>query len=1258
MALLLFVLTIGAYGELTDLSNAPVCPDMGRFPAGAPPFDQEVGKISTCSSKGYLAPGHTTMGEWGCFSTELCASLVGYLGSGGDADTCLEFLNLYHGNGVCDEWLDCPEYTNDGGDCSGSNVIYPADAGSEKLEYFPVIERPTDEHPSCDDKNADQCLNVTVFIVDFGEDGITSGMGFIGLSEIRALEEAIVIESDPYCLKLGCSHEIGYRSDLFSTLHNYMVVYTTEGKHSLGSTDFKHGGAFLTIDLGVCGDGKAEEYEECDDANLVNGDGCSSECVIEDGWICEKSPSECTQYGDNKPAIVNVLEDVEINVDLYDDSENGDCSPSSSGSCNLRAALIYAQTLDKAAVTINYAGVTVLNRELPLIFRSLHLKGAGRDVAIIDAQTLGRVVTVACMKDIKISGLKLQNGFVHGFGSLILNMGLLTIEDVFFLNGESVESGGMIWTASENLTVSNCRFENGQAGSEGGAIENDGYVNIHNSYFKNIKAPEGAAVHNCADMDVFDSEFVENEAEKDGGGMTSIGAFTMYRTTFTRNHAGSVGGGFYSGDTSHVEGCVFKDNHVSETGNGGGLGNSGSTTVVDCVFEGNKIGKDTTAPKDLSEDDASDGEAQNGGGLYSRGSIEIKSSSFDGNIATQGAGIFNEGQMYIDGCTFGTKTHNKGLYQSGITYSTGHNVAGTAEIVFRGDDTTFATGTDLPHANRIASCGYEGACGTHAACEEKTGGAIGVRCYCPQETFPIGDPHELCRSRSSAQVYASAKRIQRSLIKPATETFQLQFTKTGMGEAEADFSWALSTELNTDTVDWFVMGETSGQSGKDVIATDVTLITTGLTADTFTHSKTFVFNTDLETQHTVTVELSVDNVADPEMSEITWSHTGSIVEDEVLVGTIIARDLDNYEMKHGGDTFVLSKLVDGKASNENHTFTDNGDGTYTIVFIPDNSVGKYDFSVSLQNKQGVQQAFTKGSTAINVELIDDTIEKVVVSVIVIGFIGGAVGGYYYYMKKTGKTSIDFETEMTVDEEKKWDLTIEQRLNYFWLFLDIFDVGSDLAALIFAFMGDIGNVIVSYIFAAFVGLSLAISTKVVYTRLRCIFNVSAELSSAGDAKVFGTDVSIANLQKSFRQSAKIAPVEAGGEKKETENEAELMETVLNYSRAVMNRDLFAWILRLCLVEDVPSFIFNMYFIGSAWPNLNGFTTPMVSIVVTCISIGYKLSYIQKLAKCTRTKAQLERQLKGFNLNKEVILDLVKNAKKSIKADVAREEGKGM
>ena len=51
------------------------------------------------------------------------------------------------------------------------------------------------------------------------------------------------------------------------------------------------GGSLTSVDncFDICGDGKVmiRDFEGyCDDSNLVNGDGCSSVCETETGWIC------------------------------------------------------------------------------------------------------------------------------------------------------------------------------------------------------------------------------------------------------------------------------------------------------------------------------------------------------------------------------------------------------------------------------------------------------------------------------------------------------------------------------------------------------------------------------------------------------------------------------------------------------------------------------------------------------------------------------------------------------------------------------------------------------------------------------------------------------------------------------------------------------------------------------------------------------------------------------------------------------------
>ncbi len=52
---------------------------------------------------------------------------------------------------------------------------------------------------------------------------------------------------------------------------------------------------------GVCGNGRIDEDEECDDGNSQSGDGCSPECRVEEGWACVGGPSRCTSLcGDGR----------------------------------------------------------------------------------------------------------------------------------------------------------------------------------------------------------------------------------------------------------------------------------------------------------------------------------------------------------------------------------------------------------------------------------------------------------------------------------------------------------------------------------------------------------------------------------------------------------------------------------------------------------------------------------------------------------------------------------------------------------------------------------------------------------------------------------------------------------------------------------------------------------------------------------------------------------------------------------------------
>jgi cysteine-rich repeat protein len=53
----------------------------------------------------------------------------------------------------------------------------------------------------------------------------------------------------------------------------------------------------------TCGDGVFDSGEECDDGNKAEGDGCSSGCLVEDGFSCKFEPSTCDMCADPVPTV-------------------------------------------------------------------------------------------------------------------------------------------------------------------------------------------------------------------------------------------------------------------------------------------------------------------------------------------------------------------------------------------------------------------------------------------------------------------------------------------------------------------------------------------------------------------------------------------------------------------------------------------------------------------------------------------------------------------------------------------------------------------------------------------------------------------------------------------------------------------------------------------------------------------------------------------------------------------------------------------
>jgi cysteine-rich repeat protein len=89
--------------------------------------------------------------------------------------------------------------------------------------------------------------------------------------------------------------------------YNSIDVFTAQVSVSGAASG---GSCAQTISLGsICGDGKVQGKEACDDGNKTGGDGCTS-CRIDPGFSCSGSPSTCTTTcGDGLIAGAEICDD-------------------------------------------------------------------------------------------------------------------------------------------------------------------------------------------------------------------------------------------------------------------------------------------------------------------------------------------------------------------------------------------------------------------------------------------------------------------------------------------------------------------------------------------------------------------------------------------------------------------------------------------------------------------------------------------------------------------------------------------------------------------------------------------------------------------------------------------------------------------------------------------------------------------------------------------------------------------------------------
>jgi hypothetical protein len=170
-----------------------------------------------------------------------------------------------------------------------------------------------------------------------------------------------------------------------------------------------------------------------------------------------------------------------------------------------------------------------------------------------------------------------------GYGGAIYNLDCknFTVIGSDFKNNSAIYGGAINTGSSNEFTVLNSNFSYNNA-TQGGAIYNNGgvfsngtivpvyNVTVINCNFEYNTATYGAAIftNRSSDFNVSKSNFTENKAKGDGGGIWSTGINTIVEDSkFMNNHADLNGGGIFNG------GSMIVSNNAMDSDTASGLGN-------------------------------------------------------------------------------------------------------------------------------------------------------------------------------------------------------------------------------------------------------------------------------------------------------------------------------------------------------------------------------------------------------------------------------------------------------------------------------------------------------------------------------------------------------------------------------------------------------------------------------------------------------------------------------------------------------------
>jgi hypothetical protein len=152
----------------------------------------------------------------------------------------------------------------------------------------------------------------------------------------------------------------------------------------------------------------------------------------------------------------------------------------------------------------------------------------------------------------------------------------------------------------------------------GGAILNNGTVNLTNSTVTNNIANRGAGIHNLGTLNVSNSNISGNSVTDSGGGVLNFNTLNVINSTISSNTATNFGGGIYNNGSTTVNDSTVSGNTANGGITSGGIDSfAGSLSVTNSTISGNN------APNGNDK----------GGGIWTGGTTTVTNSTITNNSA-------------------------------------------------------------------------------------------------------------------------------------------------------------------------------------------------------------------------------------------------------------------------------------------------------------------------------------------------------------------------------------------------------------------------------------------------------------------------------------------------------------------------------------------------------------------------------------------------------------------------------------------------